>query len=151
MSCGASCVPSANFPDPNNRFGGPPRALNSASRDRQPRRQRFFSRRLQRVSDIAHEPTSIRFRELVLLVFVLFASYKGYFVADRIYEALARRDVGRVCNGTTAMRCLQYHLWLCSWMWIGWLGEIVPWGVVGVVGVFLGEELLLKTRRFLKK
>ncbi|EFX04379.1 hypothetical protein CMQ_1307 [Grosmannia clavigera kw1407] len=146
---GACCNPEANFPDPNRRTGSAGRPITS-NRDRQYRRSRFFSPRLLRVSEVLQNPMSISLREIIATVFVVFSLYHAYLAGGHMYEILALRDVGVVCNGASAMQCLRYHASLCLGLTFGWAANVVPWGILAVVAAFIGEELLRAVRRNVK-
>ncbi len=146
---GASCNPSSHFPDPNRRIEGAGRAI--APNRRVPRHPTFFSRRLYRVSNILQNPTTITLREFAILVLALFALYRGFVSGKRMYEILARQDVGLVCGGRTAMQCLWLHLWMCFWLGYEWASQIVPWIFVAAVLVFFGDEVLWAARRKLRR
>lgn len=154
MVCsGASCNPSAHFPKPGDRRNGAPLPVNGDMlARREPRRPRFYSAHLDRVTDLVQQPASITFREFAILVLALFALYKGYFAGDRAYTVLARRDIGQVCRGATAMQCLRYHLWQLLWIACDWAGDVGMWLAAGAVAVFFGEEVFAKAKaQFLKK
>ncbi len=136
---GASCQPAANFPDPNRRSGGP---VAPPAASRIPRRRTLFSRRLYRISAALQDPLSITLREAVVALFALFALYRASFVAARMYELLAVRDVGELCQGNSALGCILRYLRTFWTLGYGWAGVVVPWGFVVAVGVFLGEEAI---------
>ncbi len=139
-SCGASCNPSSHFPDPNDRTEGAGRAMGPGRRE--PRRSTFFSRRLYHASAILQDPTSINLRQFAFVALALFALFRGFVTSGRVYDLLARQDVGLVCARQTAMQCLRLYLWACFWMAYNWAGQIVPWVFVTAVLVFFGEEVL---------
>lgn len=145
---GGSCSPAAHFPDPNSRSSGGRRAIDN--RGREPRRPTFFSRRLNHVSAVLQDPASMTLREFGILVFTLYALYRAFFAAGRTYDLLARQPVARICPRHTAMQCLRLYGWLGIGVGYDWAADVVPWAIVAVVLVFLGEEVLRATRTKLK-
>jgi len=138
MSCCGGCTPASHFPSPRDRDH--PRGTAFNNQRRQARRPTFFSNRLRHVSALAQNPSTITLREFAAVVFFLFALYRGFSAGARAHDLLARQDVGRVCAGRTALRCLQAHIFYLISIGFDWATEVVPWALVTVVLVFFGEE-----------
>ncbi|TLD33347.1 hypothetical protein PspLS_01518 [Pyricularia sp. CBS 133598] len=145
MSCGGGgCGAQSLFPNPNNRgsSGGAyrvtdPRAASAV------RRPTYFNPTLHRVSVVAQNPTTISLREFGILLVVLFALYKGFFVAASADRLLRLEPVVSVCPRDAALPCVWRYLQLLFGMFAyRWVGVVVPWAFVAAVAVFFGEEAL---------
>jgi len=135
---GACCTPASHFPKPGDR--DPQRGTSFNNNRREARRPTFFSNRLRHASALVQNPSTISLREFVAVVFFLFALYRGFHAGARAHDLLSRQDVGLVCRGATALRCLWVHILYLFGIGFDWAAEVVPWGLVAVVLVFFGEE-----------
>jgi hypothetical protein len=140
-TCG-SCTPN----DGNFRPGG-----SIPNYRREPRRQDSFSWWLHQASGALQNPSTVTLREAAIGIMFLYALVRACFTSASVYKVLAQQDVGLVCNGVTALQCLWRHIWILLWLGIEWAGQVVPWGILAVVVVFLGEEVVASRKPKPKK
>lgn len=113
------------------------------TRHRPRRRNPFFSARLHRASELIQHPGLITFREVCLLAWALYASYRLYVTVPAVWNLLAVVDVRAVCGiGQSFMSCGWNLFWGVLFMMYLYLAEVVPWAVLCAVVVFVGEEVL---------
>lgn len=107
------------------------------------RRSAYFSGRLYRVSELIQHPSRITFREVCILIWLAYALFRGFCCARSILILVGYVDVNRLCGtGQSFYNCS----WIIAWRAfdiIGvWLGEVVPWAILCVAVVFLGEVVM---------
>ncbi|KAK4211990.1 hypothetical protein QBC37DRAFT_202816 [Rhypophila decipiens] len=109
------------------------------------RRPTYHNPTLRSISYKAQNPSSITFRDVVILLFCVYAfGWQGYLTAQKIYALGFVYPVERVCSKLSVGGCL----WASTWMVVvdilgrGWAAAVVPWAFVAALGVFVGEELL---------
>lgn len=107
------------------------------------RRSAYFSGRLYRVSELVQHPSRITFREFCILIWLVYALFSGFCCARNILTLVGYVDVNHLCGtGQSFYDCS----WIVSWRAfdiIGvWLGEVVPWAILCVAVVFVGEVLM---------
>ncbi|KAM7192428.1 hypothetical protein V8F20_008888 [Naviculisporaceae sp. PSN 640] len=142
MSCGK---PIFDVPKP---IGpGAPKPINNPSARDNPvhRRATYHNPTLRTISYKAQNPSSLTFRDFVILLFSLYALYRGFFTARDIYTWVFVHPVGRICPGGVSLGgCVWDSLWniFVGFIGYGWAGYVVPWGFVAALGIFVGEEVL---------
>ncbi|PSR78737.1 hypothetical protein BD289DRAFT_443457 [Coniella lustricola] len=117
---------------------------------RSQRYQRRFSPLLHRISRLLQHPMQISFRELCILILVVYGLlYRGYIAASDIGTLLFEQSVSAldfVCFQRSVGGCMLEVWWILLQVLGRWAGEVVPWGIVAVVVVFLAEEVVLRRR-----
>ncbi|KAF3764308.1 hypothetical protein M406DRAFT_330653 [Cryphonectria parasitica EP155] len=93
-------------------------------------RRRFFSFELYRVSRMIQHPTQMTFRELL------------YFTGSQILDLMAGQQAQDVCYRMSFAGCGWLLLWKVLYLLGDWLGLVVPWGLICVVVIFFGEQIL---------
>lgn len=110
---------------------------------RRRRRRQFFSFELHRISEVAQHPALVTFREVCVTVLVLYALFRFPALAGRrIRELIWEQEVQVLCFGRSFAGCGWGLLWNVGYLVGGWLKEVVAWGLVCVLVVFFGEEVL---------
>lgn len=103
---------------------------------------RVFSPLLYRVSQLIQHPVLITFREVCLIALVIYALYEAYFAIGMGWYLLAVVNAGLLCNRRTFVGCNWHMFWQILGVVAGWLGLVLPWAVVCVVVVFVGENVI---------
>lgn len=107
------------------------------------RRNTYFSGRLYRVSELVQHPARITYREFCLLIWLLYALFRGFFGLRSVQDLVGHVDVTRLCGaGATFYRCSKMVAWKVFLIFWGWLGEVVPWAILCAAVVVLGEAVM---------
>ncbi|KAK3988808.1 hypothetical protein QBC44DRAFT_381994 [Cladorrhinum sp. PSN332] len=116
-------------------------------RDRAPRRRTYFNQTIHEISVRFQYPDLISFREAVLAIVVLYATFKGVFAGMQVYDLLFVREVSSMCRGLSAMGCVWvYFTRYLFGVVLNWGSEVVPWAMLAAVFTFFGEEVLRKMK-----
>lgn len=145
-SCGSCCGGQQSvFPDPRaqNRQGAGGTIRNGVVH----RRATFFNRSLHHMSLLIQQPGQMRFWEAVVVVFTVYALYRGFFSVQDLGGLLFRADMGMLCRGQNAVMCAFMLMLRMGFVIWAWAGKVVPWGFVAAVVAFVGEEVVATLKR----
>ncbi|KAK4222811.1 hypothetical protein QBC38DRAFT_66716 [Podospora fimiseda] len=116
-------------------------------RDRAPRRPTYFNRTIHEISVRLQYPDLISFREVMLAIVVLYATFKAVFAGIKVYDLLFQREVSFMCRGLSAMGCVWiYFTRYLFGILLNWGSDVVPWAIFAAVVTFFGEEVLRKIK-----
>ncbi|KAK4183246.1 hypothetical protein QBC35DRAFT_535862 [Podospora australis] len=126
------------------KFSGDPNYRDDKRRST-PRRRTYFNDSLHEISVKIQHPSLITFTDFVYTLIVFWALYNFALAATKTKEILMDWDVGSYCfgRGVSFAQCgRRYVGYLGHYVFWKFLGEVVPWAVIGVVVAFLGEEVI---------
>lgn len=64
-----------------------------------------------------------------------------------MWDLMVTRPVETVCRGKSFAKCGWDLVWMALFVQLrAWLGQVVPWGILCVVIVFVGEEVMRRSR-----
>jgi len=151
MSCGPCCSPTPPVPK-DFRHAPNPDAVQTA-KPRPPRRRTFFNRTLHDVSLKAQYPSLLTFRDIITVLWVVYAVYHLSFAVRQTCWLLFSQPVGQACPsygygaGYSLVGCMWYaYRYQLVGAVYAWLAAVIPWAIVAVVTVFFGEEVIRRVR-----